>query len=526
MTAHTEAKNLLATLRLEDGRRWGDAAEPWQWDDAAAVLAPDPPESQRPSRWRRRQTAGDYPRWHYWLRGRGMSKTTDAAAVLLALLVTLAPPRSRSYVYAADGQQAGLLLDALAGLAERSGLLGRVEIRARSVIVKATGASLSIEASDAASAFGTRPWLVVVDEFAMWGETDNFRRLWSSIVSGLAKVPGSRLLVLSSAGSPGSLAHKQWVSAEKSPHWRTSCTPGPSPWWSAADIEATRADTMPAEWDRLILCKWVAGDEALVVAEDLTACTGSYRVREPEPGVRYCMGLDIGTRRDATVLVVGHTEATPAGRTVVIDRVQRWRGSRLSPVSLSDVEVAIVRTCQQYHRPKLVFDPFQAAQLTERLRTAGVRTEEFTFTTGSVNSLARSLFGALRDRAIVLPDDDELLDELASVRLVETGPGLVRLDHNRSGHDDQAVAIALVVLELTRLGPEGGRPVIFDDAYLRASAVADLQARGEAPKPVQLIGGRGFGSVEGTGFPDSVIREEWPDDDAPAPGATRRSPFA
>ena len=342
---------------------------------------------------------------------------------------------------------------------------------------------------------------------------------------GTGEGPGSRLLVLSSAGSPGSLAHKVWLSAEKSPHWLTSCTPGPSPWWSAADIEATRAELLPAEWDQLIECKWVAGDEALVTAEDLTACTGSYRLREPEPGTRYLMGLDVGLRRDASVLVVGHAEATPAGRTVVIDRVQRWTGSRLSPVSLSTLESSILATWQRYHRPKLSFDPHQAAQLSERLRSAGARAEEFPFTTGSVNRLARSLYGALRDRAIVLPDDDELLDELASVRLVETGPGLVRLDHNRSGHDDQAVAIALVVLELTRLGPEGGRPVLFDDAYIRATAVADLQVRGEAPKPVQLIGGRGFGSVEGTRMPDSVIRDLSDDDDGPPPGSTRRSPF-
>ena len=46
----------------------------------------------------------------------------------------------------------------------------------------------------------------------------NSRRLCASIISGLAEVKGSRLLVLSSAGSPGSLAHKVWTGALDSDH--------------------------------------------------------------------------------------------------------------------------------------------------------------------------------------------------------------------------------------------------------------------------------------------------------------------
>ena len=33
-----EAGDVLATLRLEDGRLWGEAARPEQWQDANAVL--------------------------------------------------------------------------------------------------------------------------------------------------------------------------------------------------------------------------------------------------------------------------------------------------------------------------------------------------------------------------------------------------------------------------------------------------------------------------------------------------------
>ena len=74
MTADPGALALTAALVLEDGRRWGEAAEPWQWDDAKAVLS------------------GRRPRWHYWLRARGMSKTTDAAALAAGVAYRVGTP--------------------------------------------------------------------------------------------------------------------------------------------------------------------------------------------------------------------------------------------------------------------------------------------------------------------------------------------------------------------------------------------------------------------------------------------------
>jgi hypothetical protein len=66
---HEAALDLLAALVLPDGRRWGEAAEPFQWQDARAVLDPEPeaPHSyltrargganRRPGRDRRRRDA-------------------------------------------------------------------------------------------------------------------------------------------------------------------------------------------------------------------------------------------------------------------------------------------------------------------------------------------------------------------------------------------------------------------------------------------------------------------------------------
>lgn len=197
--------DLLSGLILETGHTWAEVAADWQREDAAAILDAEP-------------TA---PRRHHALRGRGMSKTTDVAGVSRALLLTQAPERSRSHAYAVDAGQARILPDTIGGLVHRSGLGGAVELSARSVTVRATGASLTVEASDGASAYGLRPWLTVCDELGMWPATSNHRTLWAAIASAVPKVPGSRLVAIGTAGSPSSLGADVWGEATTSPHWRT-----------------------------------------------------------------------------------------------------------------------------------------------------------------------------------------------------------------------------------------------------------------------------------------------------------------
>jgi hypothetical protein len=61
---------------------------------------------------------------------------------------------------------------------------------------------------------------------------------------------------------------------------------------------------------------------------------------------------------------------------------------------------------------------------------------------GSTSSLL------LRNRALALPDDPELITNSANVRLREVSPGVFRMDHDPDQHDDRAVALALAAHEL------------------------------------------------------------------------------
>ena len=48
---------------------------------------------------------------------------------------------------------------------------------------------------------------------------------------------------------------------------------------------------------------------------------------------------------------------------------------------------------------------------------------------------------AIRNHRVALPDDEILLDELASVRLRNNTPGICRLDHDSGQHHGQAIAL-------------------------------------------------------------------------------------
>lgn len=413
---------VLAGLRLEDGATWGAAAHPFQLDDARAFI-------------------DGVPRRHFWLRPRGASKSSDAGAILLSLLVTQAPPRSRSYLVAVDSEQAGLIADALGGFLVRTGGIP-ARLEAKRVVAVNTGATIEVVASDAASAFGLRPWILVADEVCQWPASDNHRRLMSALLSALPKVRDSRALLLSTPGDPAHFSYRLWERAVADPKtWRSSLTSGPTPWWTPEDVAAARADLLPSEFERLVMARWASPEERLTSLDDVRACVAHDGPLPAVPGTRYVLGLDVGVKRDSTALVVGHRERDD----VVIDRVITWTGSSREPVDLREVQAAVVELSREYNRAELVFDPSQAILLAQGAAGANVGTSEFVFSVSNVNRLARNLYVAIRDRHLRIPNDDGLISELSEVRLVERGPGQYRLDHKASGHDDQAIAVGMVV---------------------------------------------------------------------------------
>ena len=428
-----DALDLLASMVLDDSRSWGDVATSWQIADARAVLEPDP----------------GAPRLHWAGRPKGGSKSTDIAGMSLVWALTQAAPLEQGYVVASDEEQAVRLLDRARGLVARTpGLASRVKVEARRIVVPSTGVRLVAMAADAPGAEGVLTSWIACDELPNWADTSNAKGMWTAMVSAVPKRPGCRLVVIGHAGRPGSWQHRIFERSAKSSAWRLADVAGPLPWVGADLLAEQEAVLLPSEYQRRHLNQWVAAEDNLAKLDDIRACVTHDGALPPVAGVRYRLGLDIGLTNDRTVLSVAHVERDGTGRRVVLDHQQVWIGTRVNPVSLTEVEAAIMAISRDYHRAPLTFDPYQAAQLTERLNARGLQTEPFTFSQASVGRLALTMFGLLRSRRLALPNDEALIGELAAVKLRETSPGCYRIDHDRAAHDDRAISLALVAHQL------------------------------------------------------------------------------
>jgi hypothetical protein len=116
-------------------------------------------------------------------------------------------------------------------------------------------------------------------------------------------------------------------------------------------------------------------------------------------------------------------------------------------VRLADVQDWLVTTGREYHVDTVVFDPRDAMGIAQELK--GIfKMRQYDFTQQSAAQLGSTLLILIRNGELELPDDDALIDELAHVRLRETGPNQYRLDHCAGRHDDRAIAIALAAVHL------------------------------------------------------------------------------
>jgi hypothetical protein len=418
----TTAIEIVKSLVLEDGQKWGQLAREFQLADAEAILG----DNGKP--------------YNFLTRGKGASKTTDIAAIATALLL-MAEARTQSYWIAVDRDQGKLAVESIRGFVDRtSGLSEALLVTADSAEAVSSGARLTVMASDAPSSHGWRPAALYVDEMCRWPDTAGPQELWDSISAGAAKRSDSRMIVLTSAGDPSHWSGRVIDHARKSKLWRVAEVPGVCPWLDPERVEEQRQRLMPSTFRQLFLNEWCSGEDKLASREDIEACAVLDGPLEPNTRqFRYCLALDVGLTRDRTAVTVCHREGD---RTIVLDRLAVWAGSHESPVLLQEVEDWIVKAATNY-RCRCICDPYQAVGLMQRLTSHRLAAEKFTFSQSSVGRLASTLFRLIRDKDLRLPRDAELIDELAHVRLHETSPGTYRMDASSGHFDDRVLSLAM-----------------------------------------------------------------------------------
>ena len=430
------ALSLVASMVLENGARWGEQATPEQWDDMVALLAPGG------------------ARRHFWLRARGRSKTFDAGAATIAVMLTRAGPGDEMYAAAASKDQAGLTAVKIQGITRNTPeLAGAVQVQQAAVITPSTGAQMDVLSSEAPGAWGKTPLWIFIDEICNHDNTTAKAGLVTSLLTSLPKRPDSVCLIGSTPSAETHWSFRIWQRAlrNKSGLWRPSIVAGPAPWQDPAELAEEQAELLEYEWRRLFLCQWAAADDVLAEEQALSDCTREQSVLPAQAGEQYIVTWDIGWKKDHSAVAVAHMGERAGRKAVIVDRLESWVPSAGHEVRISEVLAFAAGMSREYGGAPLYGDPHEAWQTIQDLKADGYDVRAADVTAGANSNRAKDMMRLVRDRALSIPADPVLRTEFLSLRLAEgTSPGVVRLssDGSAKGHFDRVTAIMYAAGEL------------------------------------------------------------------------------
>jgi hypothetical protein len=430
------ALDLMASMVLDTGGRWGDEATPEQIADADALLS------------------RDGPRRHFWLRARGRSKTFDVGAATLAtMLCGDVRGGDELYAAAAGREQAGHLARKMRLIAEATPELGNaVQVQNFRVVTPRTGAVLDVISSDLATSWGKTPRWLFIDEIANHDSTDTAKSFIDALLTSLPKRRDSVCVAATTPSSPNHWARGLWDVARAEPAlWRCSMVAGPAPWQDPAELEFERRRLTPSMWRRLFLCEWAELDDQLATLEQVQACIGHDGPLAPDAAHSYVHGVDLSEVHDVTAVATCHAE-TRAGREIlVLDRLRAWTPGRGKRVPLGEVE-AYVDTMTATYGGLISVDPWQARPMIQRWQARGAQVKTAAFSPAENSRRASLLLSLIRERQLDLPaGEDGLFAEITSLRLAEgTTPGVLKLttDGSTESHFDRVMALMLAGQEL------------------------------------------------------------------------------
>ena len=109
-------------------------------------------------------------------------------------------------------------------------------------------------------------------------------------------------------------------------------------------------------YERVVLNRWVRDQGDFVTREQLQRCVDPDWRPQPTGDSRYRFyaGCDLGLSRDLTALAVVHVDGD---RNVRLDELLTWQGSRPDPVSIEEIERALIDAHRRYPGLRLLWTP-------------------------------------------------------------------------------------------------------------------------------------------------------------------------
>jgi phage terminase large subunit-like protein len=390
---------------------------------------------------------------------RGNGKTSLQAALSLWHLVTRP---GHVYCAAASREQARILYEYAAQYAR---ILNHSHVVDRHLELRwcedpdkprVFSKHLRVLAADAPRLHGLTFGLAVVDELHAHASDS----VYLALLTALAKRPGAKLIVISSAGQGADsplgrlrsralaqpkVTRRGYLTDARGPGLRmlewsvpedVELTPrnvkraNPASWVKVEDLAAQQEAVPDLAFRRYHAGQWTERASYWLPPGAWQACLGEPRL---DPGAEIYVGVDVGGQRSATA-VAWATADLKAGI---------WIGHGDEAV-LEAREV--IRELAQRHRiVEVAFDPWRAGQLAAELEQEGVPCVAFPQSDSRMIPASSSLHAAIVERRILLPNLDELNQHAANT-VAKHGRRGWRIDKpNDSTPNDGIVALAMAV---------------------------------------------------------------------------------
>lgn len=420
--------------------RYCDAAAGWQEKD---FIAMDPAWLRCVGR-----TKADVTPMRSWLeRCRGASKTSDLAIMACwALCFATFPLKLISA--SGDRDQAKLVRDAIRRLCELNPWLGDVlEIQNWIVRNKLNGSELSVESSDASSAFGKLVDGIALDEISNWAETEQAKQYWYVISSTLMKK--KNLICLSICNAPR-VDSWQWglrESVREDANWYFHSLREIPSWITPEQLAEQKRLLPPHIFNRVCLNIPTSGTDTGISPADYEACElliGPQDRRSREYDV-YIAACDLGWRHDRTGLVV-------LAMNFQHQRIDLAYCESFSPADyggelpLSVVEAELIDVQRRFDLDQLVFDPREATGLAQRLTDRGLPCARMNLAPANQNEMAKIFLQAFNARRLLLYPHADLRRDILSMEVVDRTVGLkLQAARTSGGHSDLGFSFAMAL---------------------------------------------------------------------------------
>jgi hypothetical protein len=299
------------------------------------------------------------------------------------------------------------------------------------------GVEIAVHANSYRAVRGRSLLLCILDEVAFFRDENSStpdEETYRAVLPGLARMPGSMLIGISTPHAKAGLLFKQYqrhygkdgdVLVIKAP----SITFNPTLDRGVIDRAVADDPEARAEWlaeFRDDISQW-ATRELIEAATDHNILTRPARV-----GIKYTAFVDVsGGRSDSFALAIAHME----GNVVTLDCVTEIP----APFAADAAVDHAVNVMREYHCYIAYGDAFGAEWVTQSFARRGVRYEPPGY---NATEIYINFLPLLTSARVRLVDHRRTLSQLMALERTVLPAGREKIDHPRGGHDDCAVAAA------------------------------------------------------------------------------------